>query len=264
MKKIRQPAVAGQFYPGQAQQLQKAVDGYLSAAGDVAGPAPKAIVAPHAGYMYSGPIAGTAYAHLAQANGGVRRVILIGPAHWGPVYGLGASSDEAFASPLGQVPLDEEAREAILPLAQVQIADDAHRPEHSLEVHLPFLQSIFTDFTLVPLVVGQAVPAEVAEVLSLLWGGPETVVVISSDLSHFHDYQTAKMLDRETSDAIEALEPVKEEQACGRMAINGLLDLAQQRGLRAKTVDLRNSGDTAGPRDRVVGYGAYVFWETNE
>jgi AmmeMemoRadiSam system protein B len=145
-------------------------------------------------------------------------------------------------------------------LSQVRIVDDAHDREHSLEVHLPFLQTIFGDFTLVPLVVGEATPAEVAQTLDLLWGGPETVIVISSDLSHYHDYQTATKLDLRTSMAIEALRPLSEGQACGRRIINGLLHLAKQRGLSAKMVDLRNSGDTAGPRDRVVGYGAYIFW----
>jgi AmmeMemoRadiSam system protein B len=259
MRLIRKPAVAGQFYPGESGQLRRQVGGYLAAAGDVAGPGPKAIIAPHAGYIYSGPIAGTAYAYLAQTNRAVRRVILLGPAHWVHVRGLAASSAESFATPMGSVPLDQTAQERILALQQVQVIDEAHEREHSLEVQLPFLQSIFADFSLVPLAVGSASATDVAEVLSALWGERETVIVISSDLSHYNDYQTALELDKVTARAIEGLEAVGEGQACGRRAINGLLQLARERGLSAHTVDLRNSGDTAGSRDRVVGYGAFTF-----
>jgi AmmeMemoRadiSam system protein B len=162
---------------------------------------------------------------------------------------------------LGAVSIDRDAQDQILALDQVQVADEAHVREHCLEVQLPFMQVIFPDFSLVPLAVGAAGPDEVAEVVERLWGGEETVIVISSDLSHYNDYRTAVELDRVTSDAIEALRPVKEGQACGGRAINGLLQLARQRGMTARTVDLRNSGDTAGPRDRVVGYGAYTFSE---
>lgn len=259
MSMIRRPAVAGQFYPQDGGQLQRQVGRYLEAAGKVSGSAPKAIIAPHAGYIYSGPIAGTAYAHLAQANGAVRRVILLGPAHWVQVRGLAASSAESFATPLGSVPLDKEAMDRILPLPQVQVADQAHEREHSLEVQLPFLQMIFSRFSLVPLAVGMATDAEVAEAINALWGGSETVIVISSDLSHYHDYHAAVKLDKVTAAAIEGLQEVSEGQACGRRAINGMVRLARERGLSARTVDLRNSGDTAGPRDRVVGYGAFVF-----
>lgn len=261
MDKIRQPAVAGQFYPGDAQRLQQSVNRYLEEVPKISGPVPKAVIAPHAGYVYSGPIAGTAYAHLSQADGDVRRVILLGPAHWVPVQGLGASSAQAFATPLGTVPLDDEAFEEISSLPQVQVRDDAHVREHGLEVQLPFMQTIFGRFKVLPLVVGDVSSEEVAEIIELLWGGPETVIVISSDLSHYHDYQTAVRLDKATSQAIEELKPIGEGQACARHAINGLLHLARERGLRAQTVDLRNSGDTAGPRDRVVGYGAFTFCE---
>lgn len=259
MTSIREPAVAGQFYPGDAKRLKATVRRYIGEVPEVDSPRPKAIIAPHAGYIYSGPIAATAYAYLAQANGDVSRVVLLGPAHWVPIHGLAASQAEGFATPLGAVPIDLEAREAILSLDQVEIRDDAHAREHCLEVQLPFLQTIFADFSLLPLVVGQATPQEVAEILEIVWGGPETVIVISSDLSHYHDYESARELDEATSKAIEELRPLAEGQACGRMAINGLLHLASKRGLVAKTVDLRNSGDTSGPRDRVVGYGAYTF-----
>jgi AmmeMemoRadiSam system protein B len=261
MTKIRYPAVAGQFYPGDARRLKDAVDKYLSDSRGESKKPPKAIVAPHAGYIYSGPIAGTAFKYLSNANGNVRRVVLIGPAHWAATRGLAASGVQAFATPLGNVPVDRQSIQAIEPLEQIEVYERAHSREHCLEVQLPFLQRIFSDFKIVPLVVGDATPDEVAEVLDSLWGGAETVIVISSDLSHYHDYATATRLDRQTSDSIEDLQPVLEGQACGRRAINGLLQLAKQRKMKVKTVDLRNSGDTAGPRDRVVGYGAYIFWE---
>jgi len=259
MASIRQPAVAGQFYPGDAKHLKDIISNYLSEVPEVESPRPKAIIAPHAGYIYSGPIAATAYAHLAQSNGEVSRVVLLGPAHWVPIRGLAASQAAGFATPLGVVPVDAEVQEAILSLDQVEVREDAHAREHSLEVQLPFLQTIFTDFSLLPLVVGQATPEEVAEILETVWGGSETVIVISSDLSHYHNYESARALDEATSKTIEELRPLEEGQACGGMVINGLLPLASERGLVAKTVDLRSSGDTAGPRDRVVGYGAYTF-----
>ena len=264
MSITRRPAVAGQFYPGESGQLRRQVDNYLAAAGEVVGPPPKAIIAPHAGYIYSGPIAGTAYAHLAKTNHAVRRVILLGPAHRVHVRGLAASSADSFVTPLGSVPLDQMAQEQLLALEQVQVIDGAHESEHSLEVQLPFLQTIFTEFSLVPLAIGSASATDVAEVITLLWGGRETVIVISSDLSHYNDYQTAMELDKATARDIEGLEAVGEGQACGRRAINGLLQLARERGLSAHTVDLRNSGDTAGPRDRVVGYGAFTFVQDSD
>jgi AmmeMemoRadiSam system protein B len=261
MSKIRYPAVAGQFYPGDAQRLKRAVTEYLADNAVEVNRRPKAIVAPHAGYIYSGPIAGTAFSYLSAANGDINRAVLIGPAHRAATRGLAVSDAEAFATPLGIVPVDRQSCQEIKTLEQVRVYERAHSQEHCLEVQLPFLQTILVDFEIVPLVVGDASPDEVAEVLEMLWGGTETVVIISSDLSHYHDYATANRLDRETSDRIEGLQPVFEGQACGRRAINGLLQLARERRMKAKTVDLRNSGDTAGPKDRVVGYGAYAFWE---
>jgi hypothetical protein len=225
------------------------------------GPVPKAIIAPHAGYIYSGPVAASAYAHLTAAQGTIQRVALLGPAHYVAMRGVAASSAEAFATPLGIVPVDQHALAQVLALPHVKIADEAHRREHSLEVQLPFLREMLGDFVLVPLVVGASTPEEVGEVLEALWDGPETLLVISSDLSHYYDYDTARRLDQATSQAIEQLRPdeIDAEQACGRLPITGLLWVARRHGLRARTVDLRNSGDTAGPRDQVVGYGAYVF-----
>ena len=257
---VRPPAVAGSFYPADEAELTATVDAMMDRAGS-AGAAPKAVIAPHAGYIYSGPIAASAYARLRQAREIIRNVILLGPAHRVALQGLAASSAQAFATPLGPVALERAAIERLLELPQVTIRDEAHEGEHSLEVHLPFLQRVLGRFSLVPLAVGQATPEEVAQVLEALWGGPETLVVISSDLSHYHDYATARRLDAATSRAIEALAPesIDEEGACGRVPIRGLLQLAAKLGLRATTIDLRSSGDTAGDKHQVVGYGAYVF-----
>jgi AmmeMemoRadiSam system protein B len=260
MTAIRSPAVAGSFYPATASKLRIAITHYLQQAHPT-GPTPKALIAPHAGYLYSGPVAASAYAHLTQARGCIRQVVLLGPAHWVPFTGLAASSAEAFATPLGLVPVNRPSLAHVQTLPQVQILDEAHRREHSLEAHIPFLQEILGDFTLIPLLVGAAGPEAVSEVLRVLWNGPDTLIVISSDLSHYYNYTTAQQLDQATSRAIETLRPqdVGPEQACGYIAINGLLIAARHYGLRASTVDLRNSGDTAGLRDEVVGYGAYVF-----
>jgi MEMO1 family protein len=264
VRRARPPAVAGSFYPAEPERLRAAVAGYLGEvaahAGRTAAP-PKALIAPHAGYVYSGPVAASAYALLAAQRERIERVVLLGPSHRVPLRGLAAPSVDAFQTPLGEVPLDRAALERALALPQVQVLDAAHAWEHSLEVQLPFLQCVLGGFQLVPLVVGEASPGEVAEVLELLWGGDETLVVVSSDLSHYYDYETARRLDAATSRAIEELRPegLDEESACGRMPARGLLLAAKRHGLRARTLDLRSSGETAGPRDQVVGYGAYAF-----
>ncbi len=259
MINVRNPAVAGLFYPDDPRELRVILADYLAAA-SVAGGVPKAIIVPHAGYVYSGPIAASAYARLKPARGAITRVLLLGPAHRVGFRGLALPSADYFVTPLGRIAVDREAVSKISALPQVQVKDVAHAQEHSLEVHLPFLQEVLGDFQLVPLVVGDAEAEEVGEVLELLWGGPETLIVISSDLSHYHDYRTAQKLDRATSQAIEQLRPqdIDYDSACGRNPVNGLLHVARQRGLKIKTIDLRNSGDTAGSHDRVVGYGAYV------
>jgi MEMO1 family protein len=259
-KTVRNPAVAGMFYPAEPARLRAAVERYLESA-ESRGSVPKAIIAPHAGYVYSGAIAASAYARLTPAADVIKRVVLLGPAHRVSFRGLALPSCQSFMTPLGTIPVDQEAVAKIMQLPQVLVMDDAHVAEHSLEVHLPFLQTVLSEFALVPLAVGQASAVEVGEVLERLWGGAETLIVISSDLSHYYDYETAQRMDSDTSQAIEQLRPedIKYEQACGRIPINGLLHIARKRGMRAKTIDLRNSGDTAGSRDQVVGYGAYTF-----
>jgi MEMO1 family protein len=261
--KIRPAFVAGRFYPADPVELRKLITDLLAEVPLATGPSPKALIAPHAGYLYSGPIAASAYAQLISARDQIKRIVLFGPSHYVALHGLATTSAGAFATPLGIVPVDVEAVREIRLLPQVRELDAAHAQEHSLEVQLPFLQFVLGDFTLVPLAVGDAAPEEISQILDALWGGPETRFVISSDLSHYQDFQTAQRLDRATAKAIEALKPagIGEEGACGRMPIRGLLQSARRHGLHARTVDLRNSGDTAGPRDKVVGYGAFVFEE---
>lgn len=239
------------------------IEGFLREVKTEAGSVPKAVIAPHAGYIYSGPIAASAYARLAPARDAIKRVVMIGPSHRVPVNGLATTSAESWVTPLGTIPVDTAALQQIQPLRQICVLDEAHAYEHSLEVHLPFLQVVLADFKIVPLVFGDTKEEDVAEVIEALWGGDETRFVISSDLSHYHDYATARALDTATARAIEAQRPqdIHEEQACGRVPICGLLRAARRHGLHTRTVDLRNSGDTAGPRDEVVGYGAWVFEE---
>jgi AmmeMemoRadiSam system protein B len=261
--KIRAPAAAGRFYPKDPGELRRLVNELLAEVPPTDGPVPKALIAPHAGYLYSGPIAASAYARLKPARQLIRRIVLVGPAHFVPFDGLAASGADAFATPLGLVRVDVESIGRLAGLTQVAVLDIAHAHEHSLEVHLPFLQMALADFTLVPLVVGEATAEQVCEVLDALWDGPETRFVISSDLSHYLDSDEARQMDRLTADAVEGLHPedIGDEQACGRIPIRGLLQAARGHGLRARAVDLRNSGDTSGPRHQVVGYGAFVFEE---
>lgn len=260
MPSVRAPAVAGTFYPADRRQLHTMLQSFLGEA-KADGVPPKALIVPHAGYIYSGPIAASAYALLRPLRRSIRRVVLLGPSHRVAFRGLALSSAQSFSTPLGEVPLDRKTIETVSQLPFVHTLDQAHVLEHSLEVHLPFLQEVLEDFSLVPIVVGDAVPAQVAEVIDLLWGGDETLIVVSSDLSHYHDYATAKHMDRATSNAIETLRPedIGYEDACGRLPVSGLLIAARRRGFAAKTIDLRNSGDTAGSKDSVVGYGAYVI-----
>ena len=262
MKSIREPAVAGMFYPADPQELEDTVRRFLGAAKKGEGETPKAIIAPHAGYVYSGPIAASAYARLAHCAGIVSRVLLLGPSHRVAFRGLAYSTADTFLTPLGAVAVDRDAYDLVRDLPQVRHLEAPFEGEHCLEVQLPFLQSVITDFSIVPFLVGDADTLEVAEVIERLWGGDETLIVISSDLSHYLDYRSAQAIDAETSRAIETLRPeaITHHQACGRNPLNGLLHEARIHGLHARTLDLRNSGDTAGPRNQVVGYGAYGFF----
>jgi AmmeMemoRadiSam system protein B len=259
----RPAAVAGKFYPGAPSVLAADVRAFVAnAAASCAGDAalPKALIVPHAGYVYSGAVAGSAYARLVAGRDTIRRVVLLGPTHRVPVRGLALPAARSFVTPLGEVDVDREAAAAALSLPWVCESDAAHAFEHSLEVQLPFLQQALGEFAIVPFAVGDATPREVADVIGLLWGGPETLVVVSSDLSHYHGYAEARAIDRATADAVLALSPTLDhEQACGATPINGLLLCARERGLRPELLDLRNSGDTAGDKSRVVGYASFAF-----
>ncbi|MBK1704605.1 AmmeMemoRadiSam system protein B [Halochromatium glycolicum] len=273
---IQRPAVAGMFYTGDPVQLNAEVRGFIAAGrqgaqgrgaantgtGDGPSTHPRALIAPHAGYVFSGAVAGSAYAAIADDAARFDRVVLLGPAHRVPVRGLAASSASAFETPLGRVPVDQDEVERMLAAHPwISRLDAAFDNEHCIEVQLPFLQVLLERFSLVPLLVGAASAQQVAAILEPHWDRDATLIVISSDLSHYLDYASAQALDRKTSEAIRTLHPERlaPEQACGHDAIAGLLQLAAARGATGRVLDLRNSGDTAGPRDRVVGYGAYAF-----
>lgn len=261
---VRPAAVAGMFYPADPRVLAREVDLLVGQA-----PRPaldplriKAVAVPHAGYVYSGETAGCAYALIAQRRGAIRRVVLLGPTHRVAVAGLALPDAGSFDSPLGPIPLDGELVAAALALPQVVVSKAAHAAEHSLEVQLPFLQRVLDRFSLLPLAVGRASAAEVAQVLDTLWGGPETLIVISTDLSHFHAYEDAVRIDSSTVQDVLALRTsIDHAHACGATPLNGLLLCARQRGLTPHLIDVRNSGDTAGDKSRVVGYGAFAFTE---
>jgi AmmeMemoRadiSam system protein B len=258
--RVRPPAVAGTFYPADPARLRAAVARALVAATPDAAPPPKALVAPHAGYVYSGPIAGNAWARVAPLRDVVRRVVVLAPAHRARVRALATTSADAFATPLGLVRVDDELRRRALALPSVVVDDLAHASEHAVEVQLPFLQAVLGDPTLLPLVVGDAGPDEVCAVLDAVWGGPETLVVVSTDLSHYLEYREAAARDRQTAAHVVARDEaaIADDDACGARPLRGLLATARRRDLAVRLLDLRSSGDTAGDPDAVVGYGAFA------
>ena len=262
MKRSRKPAVAGSFYPSDSGVLRTTVETLLAEATGQHGGAPLALIAPHAGYIYSGPVAASAYACLHAFRERYRRVVLLGPAHRVALRGIALPDVEAFETPLGAIPLDRAAMDE-LDDPEVDFDDAAHRREHSLEVQLPFLQVVLDHFSLLPLLVGATTPKAVARVIDRLWTPPDTLVVVSSDLSHYLPYAEARRRDSATCRAIEALDggALHSHDACGAAPLRGLLLAARRRGLTARTLDLRNSGDTAGDRAQVVGYGAWILTE---
>ncbi len=256
-----QPAhVAGMFYSADPGALAAGVDASLAKAAPPA-LAPKAVIAPHAGHIYSGDIAGAAYALLARRKGEIKRVVLLGPNHRMPVQGIALSPADAWATPLGPIAVDTASRDALARQPGVTVTQAPFVNEHSLEVHLPFIHRALGDVQVLPILVGQAPRDLVSAILERLWGGPETAIIVSSDLSHFHDYDTCTKKDAETANAIERLNPngLEGDRACGYFSIHGLIDQAQRRDLRVTALDVRNSGDTQGARDRVVGYGSFAF-----
>lgn len=261
MSKVRPTAVAGAFYPGDREQLAATVDRLLSEAPPSTAKVPQALIVPHAGYVYSGAIAASAYARLRGAASQLRRVVLLGPSHRVPFRGLALPDAEGLETPLGILPVDAEGAAAAALLPQVASSARAHAHEHSLEVQFPFLQRVLPGVPVVPLVVGFAHAEHVAEVIERLWEPDGTLILISSDLSHYRPYDEARAVDRQTADRILSLdaEQLDTHQACGAIPVSGLLLAARRRGLRAEELDLRNSGDTAGDRSRVVGYGSFAF-----
>jgi AmmeMemoRadiSam system protein B len=262
MESIRNPVVAGQFYPGSASELRTCIEEFLAAVRFGPEPAPKALIVPHAGYAYSGPVAASAYARLGPHRDRYTRVVLLGPSHCVALAGLAVSGAAAFRTPLGDIRLDHKTIDAIDDRHVIPL-EAGHRHEHSIEVHLPFLQVTIGSFLLVPLVVGDASATAVADVLDALWNGDETLIVVSSDLSHYLGYEQAQARDRATCAAIESLagERIGFRDACGAAPVRGLLTAARRRGMRVDTLDLRNSGDTTGGCGQVVGYGAWAFRE---
>jgi MEMO1 family protein len=264
MTAIRHPAVAGTFYPAEPDELERQLGKFLSEAGNAASPAiPKAIIGPHAGYIYSGAVAARAYTRLAAARGRISRVVLVGPSHYVAFRGLAVDTAEAWTTPGGTVPLDTDAIARLRTLPMVGELDAAYQREHALEVHVPFLRHVLGEFRLVPIVAGDVPPEAVAAVFDALWGGPETLFVVSTDLSHFLDYTACQSTDQCTAEAIERfdIDALGPSQACGAVPTRGLLLTARRRGMAIERLDLRNSGDTAGGRDRVVGYGAWALFE---
>ena len=261
-KNVRPPAVAGSFYPLDAALLKDQVGDLLAGAESASRGRVRAVVAPHAGYVYSGSTAAAAFAGLEELAGRVERLVVIGPAHYVAFSGIAVPSVAAFRTPLGAVPLDRPAIDRVLDLPQIVVNDAAHAPEHALEVELPFLQAVLGAIPVVPLLVGSVRAEEVADVLARLWD-EDALIVVSSDLSHYHDYATAKRRDAATAAAIEALDEaaIGRDDACGSLALRGVLIVAKQRGFAVQRLALRNSGDTAGDRSRVVGYGAWAIRE---
>ncbi|KZR70646.1 hypothetical protein PMIT1313_00300 [Prochlorococcus marinus str. MIT 1313] len=260
MRKVRSSAVAGVFYSADRETLASDVARLIANADTTSPLQPKALIAPHAGYVYSGQVAANAYITWQSQKDKIERVVLIGPAHRIALQGIAVPSVDAFQTPLGEVEIDREAITAILDLPQLSVNDEAHRPEHSLEVHLPFLQKVLGDFKLLPLVVGAVSGKQVAEVIERLWGSDSTRFLISTDLSHFKDYKNAQKIDRETAQSIESLNPdmLSPEKACGYIPVSGMLIAARKYGLSVKQLALQNSGDTAGNKERVVGYGSWA------
>jgi hypothetical protein len=264
MSAIRTPAVAGTFYTADSRQLVYEIQELLAEARPQT-LSPKALIVPHAGYVYSGAVAATAYATLKNVAPHIRRVVLLGPTHRVAIRGLALPDAEAFDTPLGRLNLDIGGMRAIAHLPQVVVSGAAHAQEHSLEVQLPFLQSMLKNFTLLPLAVGMVTADEVAEVLEAVWGGGETLIVISSDLSHYLPYAVAQSIDRKTTESVLKLHQLaSHDQACGATPINGLILAARKHHLKPHLLDLRNSGDTAGSRDGVVGYAAFAFTEESD
>jgi len=257
---VRSPAVAGFFYPDDPGELREMVQGLIGHAKLDSTPEALSYIVPHAGYVYSGGVAAVAYAHMRRTGVQPRRIVIIGPSHRVYLQGIAVSESNIFRTPLGDIPVDSQAKRTLLKRGDVILSDMPHAQEHSLEVQLPFLQELFREFAIVPLVVGNADPHYVAAVLASVTSDPDTLLLASSDLSHYLNYEEARRVDADTNSRILAFtNTLMGEQACGAVALNGLLALASQRNATISPLSLLNSGDTAGDHTRVVGYGAYAI-----
>jgi AmmeMemoRadiSam system protein B len=254
---------AGLYYPRDADGLRQALRTLLGKRAAEPARLPKALVVPHAGYAYSGHVAAAAF-HLLEspAASQVRHVVLLGPSHRVPMRGLAMPSCDFFATPCGEVPVNSAARQRLRELGLAGVADAPHAHEHSLEVQLPFLQAVLADFDLLPIAVGLAPASQVGRLLEAVWGGPETLVVVSSDLSHHHTHVEAQVIDQKTTASILARRSdLSDTQACGAGSINGLMEVARHRGLEVRLLERSDSSDTSGDDSRVVGYGAFALYE---
>ncbi|HEY8079483.1 MAG TPA: AmmeMemoRadiSam system protein B [Labilithrix sp.] len=255
--------MAASFYPASAVELSCTVELLLAEASAADCPRPKALIAPHAGYAYSGAVAAAAYASLRGERGTIERVVVLGPAHYVDVKGIATSNASAFTTPMGELLLDRDAIDAIARLPGVAALDNAHAPEHSVEVQIPFVQAALGQVRLVPLLCGSGTcEKQLDRVLDVLWGGEETLFVVSSDLSHYLDYDSARARDAATTRSIESLDAdaIGSDDACGPSCLRAILRAASKRRMHAKVLDVKSSGDTVGGRDEVVGYGAYAVW----
>ena len=259
----RQPACPGRFYPADAATLREEVSTYLDGVESTADRRPKAVIAPHAGYPFSGAVAGRAFATLTPWADDIDRALLIGPSHFVEVAGLAAAPHAHFATPLATSPVDRTVVETLVDDGLVEIDATPHAREHALETHLPFLQTLFDEIAIIPIVTGQHVDDRVARLIQTALADEGTIVSVSSDLSHYLDYETARTVDDQTREAIEALTPeaIDDRQACGNTSIRGLLQVARDREMEVETLAMCNSGDTAGDKSRVVGYGAWAFYD---
>jgi AmmeMemoRadiSam system protein B len=259
--KIRETAVAGTFYEASEGALRLQLASLMAEVQAPAVDRPKVLIVPHAGYIYSGATAAQAYATVAHLSADITRVVLFGPAHSVHLQGMALPDTDAFATPLGMVPIDRESVLRACALPRVCLSDEAHRLEHSLEIQLPFVQTLLGEFSLVPVVVGHCTAQAVAVVMDALWGGPETLLIVSTDLSHFHTYEEASAIDKRTCQRLlDKDTSLDGHDACGAYALNGLMSSAHCEALKIQQLALCNSGDNAGNKDRVVGYGAFILY----
>lgn len=256
---FRKPTVAGLFYPSETDNLSKLITDLLNQKPPVS--FTKMLIVPHAAYQYIGEILAQSYLHLFSRSQQIKTVVLLTPSHHIKFNGIAITSKDCYLTPFGEVIIDSDAMMTLLNFPQVVMFDDAHIKEHSIEIHLPFLQTILPSFSLVPLIIGETNSYNILEILEKLWEQEETLIIASMNLSHYQTYNIAQELDQRTSQAIESLhwQSLQTNQICNIHLISSLLQLAHQKSLTPKTIKVCNSGDLTGIKNRVVGYGAFIF-----